>query len=374
MRILHFYKSSFPSSVGGVEQAIHQLAKSCADLNLNIDVLSLTSQKNLRTVEINGYLNHYAKLDLQIASTGFSLSALLKFSQLAKKADIIHYHFPWPFMDLVHFVTRTKKPTVVTYHSDIIRQKNLYKIYKPLQTRFLNDIDHIVATSPNYLKTSEVLDKYKNKVSVIPIGLDKDTYVTPSLKKVSYLRNIFGPKFFLFIGVLRYYKGLHILIEAAKGSRYPIVIVGSGPIEEELKLQVKNLGITNIYFLGHLSDEDKAALILLSYCIVFPSNLRSEAFGISLLEASMFGKPMISSEIGTGTSFININNETGICVPPSDPHALRQAMDYLWNHPETATEMGHNSRARFLKLFTSDKMCQKYLELYQRLILKKTSN
>ena len=368
MRVLHFYKTSFPDSMGGIEQVINQIARGANKLGVQTDVLSLTPDRVARTIEIDGYLAHRARLDLQIASTGFSASAFWRFSQLAKQADVIHYHFPWPFMDVVHFATRVKKPTVVTYHSDIIKQKHLLKLYRPLMNKFLASVDRIVATSPNYLATSDVLNKFSGKVSVIPIGLDKATYPKPMPDRLLYWREKLGPKFFLFVGVLRYYKGLHILVEAAQGLDYPIMIIGAGPIEAELKAQVAQLGLRNIYFLGQLPDEDKVALLTLCYGVLFPSHLRSEAFGISLLEGAMYGKPMISSEIGTGTTFINIADETGLVVPPSDPIALRQAMQYLWEHPEQASEMGKRAEARYWKYFTADQMVRSHVEMYGDLV------
>lgn len=368
MRVLHFYKTSFPDTMGGIEQVINQIARGANKLGVQTDVLSLTPDRVARTIEIDGYLAHRARLDLQIASTGCSASAFWRFSQLTKKADVIHYHFPWPFMDVVHFATRVKKPTVVTYHSDIIKQKLLLKLYRPLQNKFLASVDRIVATSPNYLATSDVLNKFSDKVSVIPIGLDKATYPKPMPNRLQYWRKKLGPKFFLFVGVLRYYKGLHILVEAAQGTDYPIAIVGAGPIEQELQAQVAQLGLRNIHFYGQLSDEDKVALLTLCYGVLFPSHLRSEAFGISLLEGAMYGKPMISSEIGTGTTFINIADETGLVVPPSDPIALRQAMQYLWAHPDQAAEMGRRAEARYWKHFTADQMVKSHVEMYGDLV------
>jgi glycosyltransferase involved in cell wall biosynthesis len=368
MRVLHFYKTSFPDTMGGIEQVIDQIARGTNKLGVKTDVLSLTNKRVPRTIEINGYLSHRARLDFQIASTGFSVSSFFRFAQLAKKADVINYHFPWPFMDVVHFATMVKKPTVVTYHSDIIRQNNLLKLYLPLKRKFLGKMDRIVVTSPNYLATSAVLAKYKHKIQVIPIGLDRITYPHPSAEKLAYWHDRLGPKFFLFVGVIRYYKGLHILIKAAQGTDYPIVILGAGPIMEELKVQVARLGLLNIHFLGYLPDEDKVSLLELSYGVVFPSYLRSEAFGVSLLEGAMYGKPMISSEIGTGTTFINIADETGLVVPPNDPIAMRQAMRYLWEHPEQAAEMGRRAEARYWRNFTADQMAQSYVDLYSDLI------
>lgn len=368
MRVLHFYRTFLPDTMGGIEQVINQIARGSNKLGVQTDVLSLTPQRAARTIEIDGYFVHRAKLDFQIASTGFSASVFWRFSQLAKHADVIHYHFPWPFMDVVHFATRVKKPTVVTYHSDIIKQQKLLKLYRPLKNKFLASVDRIVATSPNYLGSSNVLAKFSDKVSVIPIGLDKTTYPTPTPERLGYWRDNLGPKFFLFVGVLRYYKGLHILIEAAQGTDYPIVIVGAGPIEAELKAQAAQLGLRNIHFLGQLPDEDKVALLTLCYGVVFPSHLRSEAFGISLLEGAMYGKPMISSEIGTGTTFINIADETGLVVPPNDHLALKQAMQYLWEHPQQAAEMGKRAEERYWTHFTADQMVQSYVELYDDLI------
>jgi len=368
MKVLHFYKTAQPDSMGGIEQVIHQIASGASKHGVKTEVLSLTREKEPIICEMNDYRVHRAHLDFELASTSFSASAFKYFAKLAKQSDVIHYHFPWPFMDIVHFASRINKPTVVTYHSDIIKQKYLLKLYHPLQNKFLSSVDHIVATSPNYLATSEVLRRFPDKVSTIAIGLDKSTYPTPDAARLRKWQAIVGTRFFLFVGVLRYYKGLHILIEAAKGLDYPIVIVGAGPIERDLKKHVHKLGLKNFYFLGAVSEEDKVTLLTLSYAVLFPSHLRSEAFGISLLEGAMFAKPMISSEIGTGTTYINQANETGLVVPPSDPLALKQAMQYLWENPALAEVMGVRAELRYKNQFTAEKMVASYVKLYTHLV------
>ena len=272
--------------MGGVEQFINQIATGGNKHGVSTDILSLTHDRVARIIEFDGYTVHQARLNFQIASTGFSASAFLQFSRLARKADVVHYHYPWPFMDLVHFATCVRKPTVVTYHSDIIRQKYLLKFYSPLKNKFLGSVNRIVATSPNYAATSDVLGKFADKVCVIPIGLDKETYPKALPERLRYWTDRLGQKFFLFIGVLRYYKGLHILIDAVQGTGFPIVIVGTGPIEKKLKERAAQLGLYNIHFVGHLPDDDKVALLTLCFGLVFPSHLRSEAFGISLLEGA----------------------------------------------------------------------------------------
>lgn len=373
MRVLHFYKTYFPDTVGGVEQVIYQIARGVSAYGVETEILTLTKKTEPEeTLFIDNHLVHRARLDFQIASTGFSLSALLRFVQIAKQVDLVHYHFPWPFMDVVHFISLLKKPSIVTYHSDIIRQRFLLNFYRPLMHCFLSHVDRIVATSPNYFATSRVLDRYQRKTCVIPIGLDKTSYpqISPSLLR--HWRNRVGEGFFLFVGMIRYYKGLHILLDAVQGTTFQVVIVGSGPVEKELKRHAKRLGLNNIHFLGTLCEEDKVALIKLSLAIVFPSHLRSEAFGISLLEGAMLGKPMISSEIGTGTSYINIHNETGLVVPPGDPRAFRDAMGFFLHHPQIAAKMGKNAEARYWRLFTSEHMAVSYVDLYKQVLVEKT--
>ncbi|RBL69506.1 glycosyltransferase [Pseudomonas sp. MWU13-2625] len=371
MRVLHFFKTYLPDSVGGIEQVIFQLCESGAHHGIDGQVLTLSADPTPPVVQLGQHEVHRARLDIQFASTGFSWSVFKQFRELAAEADVVNYHFPWPFMDLVHFASGMNKPSVVTYHSDIIRQKHLLKLYRPLMNRFLASADRIVAASPNYLHTSDVLQQFQDKTRVIPYGLDKAGYPQADSERMNRWRQQLGDKFFLFVGVMRYYKGLHILLDALKDVDYPVVIVGAGPLELELHAQAAGLGLRNIHFLGRLGDEDKVALLQLSYAIVFPSHLRSEAFGISLLEGAMYGKPMISSEIGTGTSYINIHNETGLVVPPSNPLAFREAMRTLWENPERAATMGIKAEARYRQLFTADEMARKWTELYQELLEEK---
>jgi rhamnosyl/mannosyltransferase len=368
MKVLHFYKTYLPDTIGGIEMVINQIARGTTKLGVDVEVMALSSDRVKREIQVNGHSVYRCRSNFELASTPFSLSAFLRFRQKVAEADLVHYHFPYPFTDILHLFTGVKKPTLVTYHSDIIKQKYLRKIYSPLMHRFLSSVDHIVATSPNYFATSKVLLQYEHKTSVIPIGLEKSHYSAATPEKQNYWREKFGPRFFLFVGVLRYYKGLHILIEAAQNSDYPVVIIGAGPVESELRKQTLRFGMKNVHFMGLLSDEDKNALLQTCYAVVFPSHLRSEAFGVSLLEGAMYGKPLISSEIGTGTCYINKHNQTGIVVPRNDPPALRKAMDRFWNNPDEVVAMGQRAEARYRELFTSKQMTEAYLELYKKLL------
>lgn len=300
----------------------------------------------------------------------FSLGGFREFSRQVAWADIVHYHFPWPFADILHFAAGRSKPSILTYHSDIVRQKVLMTVYRPLMFRYLASMDRIVATSPNYFATSEVLSRYAKKVEIIPIGLNEEAYpsVTQSRDNMERIEAACGRNFFLFVGVLRYYKGLHILLDAIQGAPYQVVIVGSGPVENELRAQASRLGLDNVIFTGYVSDTEKMALFKLCRGVVFPSYLRSEAFGVTLLEGAMSSKPLISAEIGSGTSHVNIHGETGLVVPPGNAPALREAMDTLARSWTMAANMGQRARERYEKLFTGSVMAQRYARTYSEVL------
>lgn len=368
MRVLHFFKTYYPDTTGGIEQVIYQLCQGTRPLGVEAEVLTLSPTPLPANLQIADHRVIRVKEDFNIASTGFSLSVFRMFKEMAKEADIVHFHFPWPMMDLVHFATRHGRPTLLSYHSDIIKQRTLLKLYTPLMNQYLKSMDRILVASPNYLDSSKFLKPFANKTTVIPYGLDQSAYPKITPGKINRLSKTIPEKFFLFVGVLRYYKGLDSLISALDGIDYPVVIIGSGPQELELKAQAQKLQLRNLYFLGRLDDEEKACLLQMCYALVFPSHLRSEAFGISLLEASMYGKPMISCEIGTGTTYVNVHEETGLAVPPDSPLALREAMRRLWGNPEEARYFGTNALARFNRLFTAERMCNSVVQVYRELL------
>ncbi|MDM9646330.1 glycosyltransferase family 4 protein [Rhizobium sp. S163] len=368
MRVLHFFKTYWPDTFGGVERTIHAIAKGTARYGVQSDVLSLSDEPERNTQEFDGHIAYKAKLDFEFASTGFSREVFGRFAELSEKADIIHYHFPWPVMDVVHLASRLRKPTVVTYHSDVVKQRILLRLYRPVMHRFLERVDRIVATSPNYAASSHVLQRYGDKTTIIPLGLDEANYPPPPEHLKDQWRRRLSRPFFVFVGVLRYYKGVHFLLEAARYTNADIAIIGTGPMASSLKAYANDLGLSNVHFLGALSDADKSALLDLSIGMVFPSHLRSEAFGLSLVEASIFGKPLISCEIETGTSFVNVHGKTGWVVPPANPPALADAMSSLVQNPDRAKVFGDASRERFEKLFSAEQMAASYRDLYEVLL------
>lgn len=375
MRVLHFYRTYLPDTVGGAEQSIYHLCRAGADQGVENTVLTLTSQRGAaQRVSLPGHTVERVQSGFKLASVELSLGVIRRFRQLAREADVIHYHFPWPMSDIAHLASCVHKPSVVTYHADIQRQRTLLAMYKPLMHRFLRSVDRIVATSPNYAATSEVLRAHRDKVEVVPLGLTRNYYPKPDEALLQKWRErTGGGPFFLFVGVFRYYKGLNVLLEAIRRTGYPVVLVGDGPLAPELRAYAQQHRITGAHFTGQLPEEDKMALIELSRAIVFPSPNRAEAFGMTLLEGAMLGKPMITCEIGTGTSYVNRHGETGLVCIPNDPEDLARAMEALWNDALQCELMGRRAALRFEDLFTAHRTARAYRRIYDAVVAEHAS-
>src|SRR5690606_20767867 len=179
MRVLHYFRLSRPDSFGGVEQFIHQLSVATREFGVSSHVLATADTPQAATQRLDGHVVHQAPVGFRIAGVEFSATAAMRFRELAAKVDLVHYHFPWPFADLTHLAFGRKVPSIVTYHSDIVRQPTLLKFYSPLMHQFLGRVDRIVATSPNYVRPSLVLQRHRERLEVTPIGLDPLSYPPP---------------------------------------------------------------------------------------------------------------------------------------------------------------------------------------------------
>lgn len=371
LRVLHIYRTYFPETHGGVQEAIRQIALATADEGVDTTIFTLAHDPRPEVLHAPEGRVRRAKSLFEIASCDFgSARAVQACREEAKSADVIHMHYPWPFADLMlPFVRPNGQALVVTYHSDVVRQGRLDKLYAPLRARLLGAAGRIVATSPTYARTSPILARYAAKTCCIPLALADCAKSDASLRE--RWRSEVGDGFFLFVGVLRYYKGLRFLIEALPaiaGSGARVVIVGDGPLMGELRAQAGRLGVDNVRFLGSLPDADKLALFELCRGVVFPSHLRSEAFGVTLLEGARAGKPLISCEIGTGTSWVNMDDESGLVVPPADPAALAAAINRLHTDDALCRRLGEGARARWETHFRPPVVGKAYADLYRELV------
>ena len=366
MRVLHVFKTYLPDTHGGIEQVIRQMCGATRTLGVSNRILTLSEQPAPEWIEVEGIPVQRVRQDANIASTGLSRAAFGAFARAARDSDVIHYHFPWPFMDVLQLAVRPGKPYVVSYHSDIVKQRHLLQLYRPLQRHFLSRASRIIVATEPYRRSSQELRGLEAHTEVIPYGLDEASYPAPSEACLAQWRQRLGPRFLLFVGVLRYYKGLHLLLDALAGLDLPLAIVGDGPERAALEAQAHRLGLRNCHVLGRLPEEDVAALYSLAETFVFPSHLRSEAFGMALLEAAMYGKPLISCAIGSGMSEINRHEQTGLDVAPTSA-AIREALLRLWQAPEERARFGAAARAHFERHFQAEQLGRRLATVYAQI-------
>lgn len=367
MRILHVYKSYFPESFGGVENAIQNISQATHSLGCENHLLTVTRESKFKQKMIKDLEVTYFPSTINFSSCPMSVQLFRNFKSLVKNIDIIHYHFPWPFADLIHHANRINKPYLITYHSDIVRQKYLKYFYKPLMTRFLKHANVIVPTSKNLMNSSVNLKKFEDKCHPIPLCINPDDYQEKDKKYAKFIQTKYGNEFILFIGVLRYYKGLHYLLKAYKEIKMPLLIAGDGPEKKNLLSLSKDLKLKNVFFLGEVNDVQKNTLLELCQAVALPSHLPSEAFGVSLLEGLLFGKPLISTELGTGTSFTNQHLKTGLVVPPGNVEALREALNRISEDQLSLENWRRDAKLHFDKTFALKKIGEEYVQLYRHL-------
>ncbi|MDY6863366.1 MAG: glycosyltransferase [Thermodesulfobacteriota bacterium] len=365
MNVLHVYKDYYPV-IGGIENHLKMVAEGQVKAGLKVTVL--VNSLNIKTkIEKKNGVN-IIKVG-RLATFASSPIGPKIFSYIRKhKSDITHLHFPNPMGEVAHFLFGKGKKTVLTYHSDIVRQAKLLKFYNPLLLKILKKVDKIIATSPNYIDTSSYLKRFKDKCVQIPLGIDCSLF-KPEISEIDRkLEKKYGKDYILFVGKLRYYKGLEYLIQAMKAIPAKLLIVGDGPLEETLKNLVKDINlIKKVLFLGKVEEDILPSLYRLSNFLVLPSIKRSEAFGIVQLEAMACGKPVICTELGTGTSYINQHERTGLIIPPGDFNALIQAISRLLNNKNEREIMGKRARNRVEEHFSFEYMLKKIIVLYENL-------
>lgn len=368
LRVLHVYRTFFPDPPGGLQEAIRQICRAITPYGIENTVFTLSPKPYPDVLDVEGITVVRSRSWCAPASCDIGgPDAFRRFHELADAADVVHFYFPWPFADALKLVSmRRQKPTVLTYISDIVRQRLAGVLYSGLMLKTLHSMDAIVANAPDYAKTSPVLSRseFANRLHIIPLGIVEQGYWCDEDSSTLNRYSLQDDEFFLFVGVLRYYKGLHNLIEAAGSVHLPIVVAGDGPEGPALRKFASSRAAHNVIFTGQVSDGEKLALMRHCRALVLPSHLRSEAFGMVLVEAAMLGKPLISCAIGTGTSFVNLDQVTGIVTAPANSMALASALQRLESNRDLAHSFGAAARDRYLSLFSGTALGRSYAGLF----------
>lgn len=369
MKVLHLSKYYSPYK-GGVEQVVEDLCIGTKSELDEVAVLCVNHERGSRVSKVDDITIYRAHSNLKIASTDFSITYIRVLSSIISTFDLIHVHLPNPLANLAMLIAGVKREqkVVVHWHSDIVKQKKLKVLYKPFEKWLLNRSNSIVATSPYYANCSDVLPKYKEKLQVIPIGLDS-TKLQWSQHEVEKIRqNFVGRKIVFSLGRMVYYKGFQYLIEAAEnlGDEYVFLIGGTGELFNEYSRLVRKKKLDQkVILLGNVPSENLGSLFKAADVFCMPSCERSEAFGVVQLEAFSVGTPVVSCKIqGSGVSWVNQSGVTGITVEPKNSVELAKAIEQAC---KSSLVYGAAATNRFKELFSRAKMARMTLDLYKKL-------
>jgi len=292
------------------------------------------------------------------------------------EADILHLHVPNPTMVLALHLAHPDIPTVVTYHSDVVRQKILAALFRPIERAVCKRVKLIFATSPRYTEGSRFLQTYLSKVRVLPLGLNLQPYLHPdesTLKKAAGIRAKFQAPIWLACGRLVYYKGLLNAIRALVKVPGTLILVGEGPESAALEAEAKRLNVAErVHFAGRLPElNDLIPYYLAAKALWFPSNARSEAFGLVQVEAMACGCPVINTEIPfSGVAWVSRHEETGLTVPVDNPDALAAAARRLMDDPNLREALSKGGVKRSREKFSDEPMARASLEFYREALAK----
>ena len=366
-KITHIFKTFYPDEPdGGIQEVIHQLGLISIKNGYEVEVISLSKKPgvcNLDGIKCISY-----KTNIQVSTMPISFDLVRDFSQIIENTDILHLHYPFPFAELLALFYKINKPIVITFHAPIEGRTFLMKCYAPFAKRLFKKADIIIPTSQNLASTEGILRNFKNKIHPIGLWIADNRFSEESVKQeFIHQVNEYG-QFALFVGAFRKYKGLHYLLDAAKKVNKNILLAGRGPLFDEISKRVDNEQLQNVHLLGYQPNENIAYLFKKCQFVVLPSITRGECFGVVLLEACHYKKAMISTELGTGTSWVNANGKTGFVIKPCDSNILAEKMNYLFDNPVQCREFGIYAQKRSKELFSEDACGDEYLKLYKQLL------
>ena len=368
MKILQVNKFYHPW-IGGVETVVKNISEGLNSLGFNLQVLCCNDINHTEIKEIGGVKVVAASIWKIVLKMPISFSFFYYFYKMTREVDIVDLHHPFPLSFLAYFIFRPKAKLVIHYHSDIIKQKKTAKILQSLFRFVLHKASAVIVSSPNLIESSKLLSEFKKKCVVISFGIDSNHLMhMADDSEVDKIRQKYG-KFVLYVGRLSYYKGVEYLIEAFCKIDAKLVIIGEGEEALRLKKKVDDLKINSkVYFINHVGESELANYYRAANVFVLPSIYPSETFGIVLLEAMSLGTPVISTELGTGTSYVNKNGETGFVVPIRDSCQLVFAINKILRSPNLHAEFSKKSFNRIRTEFDLKKMLAKTKEVYKKII------
>jgi rhamnosyl/mannosyltransferase len=371
MRVLQFGKF-YPPDLGGIERVMFDITEGLNERGIRCDVLCSNSENRCLEETIGKYRVTRTSSHGTYFSTSISPQMAFKLRERQGDYDIIHVHVPDPTATLALFAVRPRSRVILHWHNDIVRQRFLLKLFLPFQKWMTRRADAIITTSPNYIVGSPFLAHHRAKCHVVPIGVDKSSFKV-SDQTASEIRKRYGDRRIVFtVGRLSKYKGYQYLIRAARllSDQYVVLIGGTGPLEADLAVQVQREGLGGkVFLLGKIDHEDLGSYYEACDLFCLSSITRNEGFGLVQLEAMLFKKPVVSTNIrGSGVTWANLNGETGLVVEPADPTALAKAIERICSDRDLYNRLARVGFDRTTREFSKEKMLSAVIGLYETVL------
>ncbi len=357
----------YPPHMGGIETHLETL---CHELTAAFDVSVIASNHQAGSSSEVRQGIPVTRLPTPFSITSAPVNPALASAVRARNPDLVHIHLPHPGGVLGLLASRYRGRVVVTYHSDVVRQKIMSTIFAPFLYRLLDSARVVIATSSQYIDSSPVLQRYRSRCRVVPYGIPLRAGTEQDRAKSAALRARFGPRLVLAVGRFVYYKGFEFAVRAMRRLDGHLLLVGDGPLRGTLEREVQACGVASrVTFLGEIQNEDMMPLFSAADVFVLPSIARSEAFGIVQLEAMAAGTPVVNTDLASGVPWVSQDGVTGLTVPPGDADALAAAITTLLDDKPLRKRLGAAGQERVRGEFTADLMGRRIADIYDEVLV-----
>lgn len=350
---------------GGIETVVRCVSEGLAKSN-DLEVLCSNTSPTYKNQIVNGVKIRRMPRFGVLFSQPLNFFWPIEVFRIFFRFKLIHIHSPNPLAE-IFCIMLPGKQILITHHSDLIKQEKLKLFYLPIYKLLLKKAKYIIVPTLNHIKYSDTISEFRDKCKVIPFAIDtSDFKITESvIQEVDQIKSTHG-RYFLFVGRLVGYKGLEYLITAMKKVDAKLIIVGEGPLREQLKRQVSDLNLNDkIIIKGHIKNHNTfKALYHGTEALVLPSISKNENFGMVQLEAMACSKPIICTNLKSGVPCVAEDGVSSIVVPPKNSEALALAMNKFLSTPNLSQIMGNEALKRFNERYTIDNM----VKLHQQLI------
>jgi glycosyltransferase involved in cell wall biosynthesis len=371
LRVLHAYKVFPPDVMGGIPEVIAYIAKGMFPRH----------DSSLLVARSRGWGRRYTFDTIPVEAV-FSFGTLLStpiapsfpfvLARRSRQAALVALHHPFPLNDIgVALGLPSRTPLVVHWHSEIVRARPLAGLLAPFIRHTLARAQRIIVSHSSLVSESPFLAAHGEKCAIIPYGIDVPYWNeldSSQRRQVEELRSR-HPRLVMATGRLVPYKGFDVLIEALRRVDATAIIVGEGPLRNDLLRMAQQRGVAErVILAGMLSRDDLKVHLHAAQLYAFPSVSAAEAFGIVQLEAMAAGLPIVNTDLPTGVPHVARHGLEALTVPPNDPAALATAISQLLADRELAQRLGAAGRSRAMTEYNLENFVKRTEEVYDQAV------